>query len=224
MNKFLTRALPFTLSMALLASCSAGEEETTPLPETPDSSAGDVVEAPTTPPEGDIDTAPATPPEGDTVPEDGAVFPDEFVMGEGVNIDQAISDALSAAIMAARDEEANSAIPVINLPQDDMAAFLFPMLGFDPDNAQGFAISVSPMNVQAYGIAAILPVEGQEEAVMAGLQQFKDSKISEFETYLADQMEVAQAARLETLEDGTILLVMCQDQDTVFDAIVAGLA
>ena len=30
---------------------------------------------------------------------------------------------------------------------------------------------------------------------------------------------MAENARLETLEDGTILLVMCQDQDTVFDAI-----
>ena len=42
---------------------------------------------------------------------------------------------------------------------------------------------------------------------------------SSFEMYLADQYEVAENARLETLEDGTILLVMCQDQDTVFDAI-----
>ena len=38
-------------------------------------------------------------------------------------------------------------------------------------------------------------------------------------TLLADQYEVAENARLETLEDGTILLVMCEDQDTVFDAI-----
>ena len=40
-----------------------------------------------------------------------------------------------------------------------------------------------------------------------------------FEQYLADQYEVASAARLETLADGTVLLVMCQDQDGVFDAI-----
>ena len=35
----------------------------------------------------------------------------------------------------------------------------------------------------------------------------------------ADQYEIASNARLETLEDGTILLVMCEDQDAVFDAI-----
>ncbi len=30
---------------------------------------------------------------------------------------------------------------------------------------------------------------------------------------------MAESARLETLSDGTVLMVMCQDQDTVFDAI-----
>ena len=33
------------------------------------------------------------------------------------------------------------------------------------------------------------------------------------------QYQVAQGARLETLEDGTVLLVMCQDGDAVFEAI-----
>ena len=33
------------------------------------------------------------------------------------------------------------------------------------------------------------------------------------------KIDIASNARLETLEDGTVLLVMCQDQDAVFDAI-----
>jgi len=36
---------------------------------------------------------------------------------------------------------------------------------------------------------------------------------------LADQYEVAKNARLETLEDGTLLLVMSEGQDALFDAI-----
>ena len=36
---------------------------------------------------------------------------------------------------------------------------------------------------------------------------------------MADLYEIASHAHLETLEDGTILLVMCEDQDAVFDAI-----
>ena len=43
--------------------------------------------------------------------------------------------------------------------------------------------------------------------------------MSSFEMYLADQYDIAKNARLETLEDGTVLLVMCEDQDTVYDAI-----
>ena len=56
-----------------------------------------------------------------------------------------------------------------------------------------------------------------------GLQGYIDQQKSSFEMYLADQYEVAKNARLETLEDGTILMVMCEDQDTVFDAISAAI-
>ena len=38
-----------------------------------------------------------------------------------------------------------------------------------------------------------------------------------------DQYDIANAAKVETLEDGTILLVMCEDQDTVLDAIKTAL-
>ena len=37
--------------------------------------------------------------------------------------------------------------------------------------------------------------------------------------YLADQYDIASHARLDTLADGTVLLVMCEDQDEVFNSI-----
>lgn len=46
-----------------------------------------------------------------------------------------------------------------------------------------------------------------------------DRQKQSFEQYLADQYDIANNARLETLEDGTILLVMCEGQDQVFTAI-----
>ena len=46
-----------------------------------------------------------------------------------------------------------------------------------------------------------------------------DRQQSSFELYLPDQYQVAQEAQLETLEDGTVLLVMCQDSGEVFEAI-----
>ena len=95
----------------------------------------------------------------------------------------------------------------------------FDLLGLNADDMDAFALSASLMNVRAYGIAAVYPAQGREEAVREGLEGFIDRQKQSFEQYLADQYDVAANARLETLEDGTVLLVMCQDQDAVFDKI-----
>lgn len=60
---------------------------------------------------------------------------------------------------------------------------------------------------------------GRAEAVTSALQTYVDNTKASFEFYLPGPFEVASNARLETLSDGTVLLVMCEDQDTVFDAI-----
>ena len=86
-----------------------------------------------------------------------------------------------------------------------------------------FAISVSLMNVKAYGIAVIKPAQDSEDTVKEGLQGFIDQQQQNFQMYLPDQYEVAKNARLETLEDGTVVMVMCEDQDTVFDSIIDSL-
>ena len=106
---------------------------------------------------------------------------------------------------------------------DDGSAMLLEMLGLDTGDMTAFGISASMMNVKAYAIAAVMPAEGKADAVKEGLQGYIDQQKSSFEMYLADQYEVAKNARLETLEDGTILMVMCEDQDTVFDAISAAI-
>jgi len=68
------------------------------------------------------------------------------------------------------------------------------------------------------------PAEGCADTVKAGLQAFIDTQCNNFETYLADQYEIAKNAKLETLDDGTIVMVMCANADAVYDAIVAALA
>ena len=103
--------------------------------------------------------------------------------------------------------------------EDDGSAFLLETMGLKVEDMTAFGISVSMMNVKAYGIAAVMPAEGKEETVKSALQSYIDTQKMNFEFYLADQYEVASNARLETLEDGTILMVICEDQDTVFDAI-----
>lgn len=103
--------------------------------------------------------------------------------------------------------------------EDDGSAFLLETMGLKVEDMTAFGISVSMMNVKAYGIAAVMPAEGKEETVKSALQSYIDTQKMNFEFYLADQYEVASNARLETLEDGTVLMVMCEDQDTVFDGI-----
>ena len=138
---------------------------------------------------------------------------------QAVKTPEEYTTAYQAAIEGARDDEMNEAVPVITSTDDQMADLVLPMVGITSDNAAAFAVAVSPMNIRAYGIVAVLPAEGKSEEVQEGLQGFIDQQKQSFEQYLADQYDIANAARLETLDDGTILLVMCEDQDTVFDAI-----
>ena len=100
---------------------------------------------------------------------------------------------------------------------------LLPMLGVTADDMSAFALSMSVMNVQAYGIAVIMPAEGCEQTVLDGVNAFVENQKSSFQTYLADQYAIAEAAKVETLADGTVVLVMCENSDQVYDAIVAAL-
>ncbi len=102
---------------------------------------------------------------------------------------------------------------------NEESAMLLEMMGLKEDDMIAFGVSTTMMNVKAYGIAAVMPAEGKTEAVKESLQGFIEQKQQEFEFYLPDQRPVAENARLDTLEDGTVLMVMIEDQDTVFDNI-----
>ena len=107
--------------------------------------------------------------------------------------------------------------------EDDGSAFLLETMGLKVEDMTAFGISASMMNVKAYGIAAVMPAEGKTEAVREALQGFIDQKQMEFEFYLADQYDVAKNAKLETLEDGTVLMVMGEGSDEMFSAISAAI-
>ena len=110
--------------------------------------------------------------------------------------------------------------PVISQAQDgDQSQIILESLGLAAEDMEAFGISMSMMNVKAYGIAAVMPAQDKAETVKQALQDYIDRQQQNFEMYLQDQYEVAKNAKLETLKDGTILMVMCEDQDTVFNAI-----
>ena len=124
-----------------------------------------------------------------------------------------------SAIESARDQEINDAFALITSPDDQLADVVIPLLGVKTEDMTAYALSASPMITQAYAVAAIYPEPGREDAVLEGLNGFIDQQKQNFQQYLADQYDIASNARLETLSDGTILLVMCSQQDAVFDAI-----
>lgn len=113
--------------------------------------------------------------------------------------------------------------PVVSSAEDDMAELLLSILGLTTEDMTSFGISLSPMNTKAYCIAAIMPAEGKEETVLNGVNAFVEQQQMNFEMYLVDQYEIAMAAKVETLEDGTVLLVMCEGQDTVLEGIKTAL-
>ena len=138
------------------------------------------------------------------------------------------ASAYTDAIQGARNEEDNEYFAVStnvsgfsDATEEEMVLAL---LGFTKEDAQAYAVSLSLMNVNAYAIVAVKPAEGKEETVKTGLESYIEGQKGSFENYLEDQYNIAASAKLDTLSDGTVLLVMCEGQDAVFDAIKSALA
>lgn len=219
MKKYIV-GLTTTLTLALLISCNSNSDQPTTVPEISD----DAITTPDTTGGTNADESTDDTGENSENPQEDTPSSTEPEVEEDLYQGNEISTAYAEAIVASREEEANLHLPVMVSEEDPMSEFIFPLIGCTPEDTQGFAVSVSAMSVQAYGIVAIKPVEGQEEVVLSGLQNFIDAQVQSFTNYLADQLEVAENARLETLEDGTILMVMCADQDNIFDSISAKLS
>lgn len=137
-----------------------------------------------------------------------------------------LTAAYTQAITAARDQETNDYFQVMTSGDETdsgMREMVFAALGVDPADTSAYGVSLSLMNVSAYAIAAIMPAEGKADTVRKGLEDYIANQKQSFEFYLEAQYEIASNAKLEELSDGTLLLVMCEDQDTVFDSIKASL-
>lgn len=129
------------------------------------------------------------------------------------------SEDLKAAIEGARDAELNDYIPVLTSVNDPGAQQVLTTLSLNTETMECYALSVSLINIKAYGIVLVKPVEGQEEAVKTALEEFVESTRSSFENYLPAQAEIANAATVETLENSVIMMIMSEEHDTVRDAV-----
>lgn len=203
MKKIIAAVLCLTMCFALLSACGTENKpaETDPVtseePSTAPTESAEPSEEPSEQPSDEPSTAPET--------------------------EAPATSALADAITSARTDEENEAYPVFSGKAAIEDAY-YQVVGFTAADVDDIAMSVSLINVKAYGIVIAKPAEGCADTVKAGLQAFIDTQCNNFETYLADQYEIAKNAKLETLDDGTIVMVMCANADAVYDAIVAALA
>lgn len=107
--------------------------------------------------------------------------------------------------------------------QSPDAAQALEYVGLTPDVVSSFAVSFSMVNTKAFGLAAVMPAPGRQQAVTDGLNSYVARVQQIFERYLPDQYEIAKAAKLVTLSDGTVVLAMCEGQDAVLANIKAAL-
>ena len=140
----------------------------------------------------------------------------------GQTSDDGRSEFWAYAINAARDDELNGAFPVMT-PDSEAdptnVEMTFALLGFAPEDVESYAISLSLMNVNAYAIVAVMPAEGKAETVKEGLENYIEGQKASFEHYLEDQFEIASNAKLETMDGGGLLLVMCEGQDAMVETL-----
>lgn len=104
------------------------------------------------------------------------------------------------------------------------ADFVLPIFGLTEDMAEDYAVSVSVMNTQCYGVAIVKPAEGQQDAVRQAMEDYVQAQQSAFEFYLADQYDIALEATVTVADSGEVVLVCCKDGDTVRSNILTALA
>ncbi len=135
-----------------------------------------------------------------------------------------LAEHYKTAIEAGRTESDNTDRPInITGEEEEMGSLFWEMLGFASTDLDAFAVSLSLFNTQAYCVGLFKPLEGKTETVTAGLQKYIESMQSSFEFYLPDQGEIANNAILKTLDDGTVIIVMSDGWQEVYDGIVAAL-
>ena len=107
---------------------------------------------------------------------------------------------------------------------EEIRDILMPPLNLEDDQYTAFAASISSMMVRSYAIAIVKPAEGKTDAVKSALEAYVTSEQQSMEHYLEDQYQIAKNAKVETLPSGEVVLVCCEDSDTVLANLKKALA
>ncbi|MCI2105225.1 MAG: DUF4358 domain-containing protein [Intestinimonas sp.] len=142
---------------------------------------------------------------------------------QDVKTPEEITQNFVSAIQSARSEADNTNYPLITTSGDQYADEIFPLLGVTADDMTSYAISISSVNTNAYAIALIRPAADKNDTVKKGLDSYVSSQKQTYQDNGADQYDIANAAKVEKLSDGTYLLVMCDKSDDVAKSIKTNL-
>ena len=107
---------------------------------------------------------------------------------------------------------------------DEVRSILLPLLNLEDDMYTDLAASISAMMVRSYAVAIVKPAEGKTDAVKSALEAYVTSEQQSMEHYLEDQYQIAKNAKVETLPSGEVVLVCCEDSDTVLANLKKALA
>lgn len=134
-------------------------------------------------------------------------FPEGDASGAPVEL-----SGLAAVIHDNRNADDNQYMDIMSPENSD--EFILEFLGLNTVTLDDWAVSMSMMNVKAYGIMVMKPAADDMEATMTALQTWVDNTKQSYEQYLADQYEIACQAVVKTVGDYA-MVVMCEDAATV---------
>lgn len=107
---------------------------------------------------------------------------------------------------------------------DEIKNMILPLLNLEDGMYTDLAASISSMMVRSYGVAIVMPAEGQTEDVKAALEAYVTSEQLSMEHYLEDQYEIAKAATVTVAPTGEVILVCAAEHDSILANIEAALA
>ena len=105
------------------------------------------------------------------------------------------------------------AVPLA-MPGEVTEEYLTIMMGLDMADVANYAGMMAMVNVSADCVVVIEAAEGKIDAVTAALETFKQSAIAQFELYLPDQYEKAQAGRI-VVKGNYAVLVIAGDNEVI---------
>lgn len=137
----------------------------------------------------------------------GSKQPAAPALKEGVTL-QGLMDDLS--------EEYGFAMPA---PLDD--TILSDLLDIDPGDVEKYAGYISMVMVSSDNLIAIKAKEGKTEDIQKKLEARKEFEVNSFMTYLPDQLDKAQAAKVFAIGDYVFLVMIAKDTEHAADDIAA---